>query len=580
MIGPRIRKMATFLTEADGTAGALRRPVVGALAAHLGATWAAWLVIGGLAVTVASAWFNRGFLSYDEHFQILEFAWYKLGRAPAETLAWEFREHMRPGLQPLMVAWAARGLESLGLFTPFVLAFLLRLASGLLAVWVSLALAARVLPAIQSKRLKVALVGGSLFLWFLPFSHVRFSSDNWGGLLFFAGVCLLLDAIGEASPEAAASGARGRATATQGGRLGAAAAIAPAAAAGLLWGLAFYCRYQVGFAIAGAGCWLLIVRRTRPAVLAALAVSFLMACAVGTLADRWLYDAWVLTPYEYVRANLFEGKAATFGVEPWWFYGGQILLFLVPPFSVVLVGVLGAAVWHGRRQLLVWTTLPFLVGHSLVAHKEVRFLIPITYALVPLLVMGADRIAVGAPAMLARWAGSRAGRYGARGFVALNLIVLAVMTVKPSHETEVMFRWLWDASAKQPITVYTATDSPYRFLSLEICFYRSPNTSVRNFETTEDLRRAAAARPGRVFFFHRSFLPPDWLAASGLDVTPVARTLPQWTTRVNVNNWVSRMRVWTVFSIRVPSTTGGRDGLQTGPVGDYTNVITSVAASR
>jgi phosphatidylinositol glycan class B len=514
----------------------------GSLAAHVGARRAAWLIAGGLAVVAASAWFNRGFLSYDEHFQILELAWYKLGRAPAETLAWEFREQMRPGLQPLVAVWAARGVEAIGVSSPFVLAFLLRLASGLLGVWVSLAVATRVLPEVRSERLKVALVSGSLFLWFLPFSHVRFSADNWGGLLFFAGVCFLLDSVGESRERAAGPRVR-----RQPGP------VAAAAAAGLLWGFAFYCRYQVGFSIAGAGCWLLFVRRARPAVVAALALSFLVACAAGALADRWLYDAWVFTPYEYVRANLIEGKAATFGVEPWWYYVGRILLFLLPPFSLALVGLLVAAVWYERRHILVWATLPFLVGHSLIAHKEDRFLIPITYAVVPLLVLAADRFASGASATLERWIRSRAARNAARAFVVVNLVALAVVTVKPSHETEVLFRWLWDASQKQPITVYTATDSPYRFLSLEICFYRSPNTTVKNFETIEELRQAAATAPGRVFFFHRSFSPPDWLAASGLEVTPVARTLPAWVTRVNVNNWVSRMRVWTVFSIRAPA---------------------------
>ncbi len=524
------------------------------LAAHVGARRAVWLIAGGVAVTVVSAWFNRGFLSYDEHFQILEFAWYKLGRAPAGTLAWEFREQMRPGLQPLMVAWSAKGLEAIGLTSPFLLAFLLRLASGLLAVWVSLALALRVLPEVRNDRLKVVLVAGSLLLWFLPFSRVRFSSDNWGGLLFFAGVCVLLDAVGE-SREAVA-GARRR---WQQGP------VATAAAAGLLWGFAFYCRFQVGFAIAGAGCWLAFVRRARPTVLAALALSFLVACGLSGLADRWLYGAWVFTPYQYARANLIEGKAASFGVEPWWYYVGRILLFLLPPFSVALVGLLGAAVWYERRHLLVWATLPFLVGHSLIAHKEDRFLIPITYAVVPLLVLAADRFASGASATLTRWSRSRAARMGARAFLAVNLVALAVMTVKPSHETDVLFRWLWHASERQPITVYTATDSPYTFLNLEICFYRSPNTAVKKFGTIEELRQAAAAAPGRVFFFHRSFSPPDWLAASGLEVVPAARTLPPWVTRVNINNWVSRMRVWTVFAVgvgtddrRPPSPTTGR----------------------
>jgi GPI mannosyltransferase 3 len=545
MIGRKISNMGASTTSAVGDAGVRRLPVCGALAAHVGARRAAWLVAGGLAVTVASAWFNRGFLSYDEHFQILELAWYKLGRAPAETLAWEFREQMRPGIQPLLAVWAARGVEAVGVVSPFVLAFLLRLVSGLLGLWVSLAVAVRVLPEIRSERLKVVLVAGSLFLWFLPFSHVRFSADNWGGLLFFAGLCLLLDS-GDAD-RTAAPGPLAR------WKLG---PVAGAAAVGLLWGFSFYCRYQIGFSIAGAGCWLLFVRRARPGVLAVLALAFLAACGVSALADRWLYDAWVFTPYEYARANLIEGKAASFGVEPWWYYVGRILLFLLPPFSIVLVGLLGAAVWNDRRHLLVWATLPFLVGHSLVAHKEDRFLVPLTYAVVPLLVLAADRFASGAPGTLLRWARSRVGRFSARAFIAVNLVALAVMTVKPSHETEVLFRWLWHASEKQPITVYTSTDSPYKFLSLEICYYRSPNTTVKTFESVEELRQAATAAPGRVFFFHRSFAPPDWLAASGLEVVPVARTLPAWTTYVNVNNWVSRMRVWTVFAIRAPAPQG------------------------
>ncbi len=541
--------MANTLSSAVADSGAQRPPLIGALAAHVGARRAAWLVAGGLAVAVASAWFNRGFLSYDEHFQILEFAWYKLGRAPAETLAWEFREQMRPGLQPLIAVWAARGVEAVGVFSPFVLAFLLRLVSGLLGVWVSLAVAVRVLPEIRSERLKVALVAGSLFLWFLPFAHVRFSADNWGGILFFAGLCLLMDSVG-------GDGDHGRAPAARDRRHWPPGPMAATAAVGLLWGLAFQFRYQIGFSIAGAGCWLLFVRRTRLAVVAALAASFLVACAVCGLTDRWLYGAWVFAPYEYVRANLIEGKAASFGLEPWWYDGGQMLLFLIPPFSVALVGLLGAAAWYDRRHVLIWTTLPFLVGHSLIGHKEVRFLAPLTYAVVPLLALAADRFASGTSATLARWARSRAARVGARTFVVVNLVALAVATVKPSHETEILFRWLWDASEKQPITVYTSTESPYRFLSLEICFYRHPNTTVRNFETIEGLRQAATASPGRVFFFHRSFSPPDWLAASGLEVAPVARTLPSWVTRVNVNNWVSRMRVWTVFSIRAPSANG------------------------
>ena len=79
-----------------------------------------------------------------------------------------------------------------------------------------------------------------LFLWFLPYIHGRFASENWGGLLFFAGLCFVLDA-GDSRDRRRSS--------------------VRFALVGLLWGAAFYCRFQVGLAIAGAGAWLLVVDR-------------------------------------------------------------------------------------------------------------------------------------------------------------------------------------------------------------------------------------------------------------------------------------------------------------------------------
>jgi hypothetical protein len=51
--------------------------------------------------------------------------------------------------------------------------------------------------------------------------------------------------------------------------------------AGFAWGAAFYCRYQVGFAIAGAGLWLVFIRGARARAVAALAASFQPANAAN-----------------------------------------------------------------------------------------------------------------------------------------------------------------------------------------------------------------------------------------------------------------------------------------------------------
>jgi len=63
--------------------------VVRTLEAQLPGTPVRLIVAAAALVAVASAWFNVGFFSHDEHFQILEFAWYKLGRTPGDALAWD-----------------------------------------------------------------------------------------------------------------------------------------------------------------------------------------------------------------------------------------------------------------------------------------------------------------------------------------------------------------------------------------------------------------------------------------------------------------------------------------------------------
>ena len=509
--------------------------VVRTLEAQLPGTPVRLIVAAAAIVAVASAWFNVGFFSHDEHFQILEFAWYKLGRTPGDALAWEFAARMRPALQPWLAAGLFKGLEALGLFTPIFAAFVLRVVSGLLAVWISLELCVRTIPWVRDASLRRLMLPGMLFLWFLPYTHGRFASENWGGLLFFGGLCFLLD-IGD-SPGRRPSSVR-------------------FALAGLLWGAAFYCRFQVGLAIAGAGAWLLVVDRARLRSIGALAAAFLIACALNVALDHWLYGEWVFTPYNYLYTNLVEGKAASFGTQAWWFYLAQMLGLLVPPFSPLLVGVLIASVWLCRRNVLVWAVVPFVIGHNLLGHKETRFLVPITYAIVPLLVLSADRLPETLRAKLARWPSPRVAAAAGRTFVALNLLALAVMMFKPSSETAIVYERLYAESRKGPMVLYTKSLLPYSMAGNAVNFYRPENVTVKMLGDVSELSMAMAASPGRVFFFQQSLEPPDWMAAGHIACTPVARTLPLWGRRFNLNNWMSKMYQWSVFSVATAATGG------------------------
>jgi len=74
-----------------------------------------------------------------------------------------------------------------------------------------------------------------------------------------------------------------------------------------------------------------------------------------------------------------QGGASGFGVSPWWSYvplGFSTQGFLFP---ILLVATL--IFWVKRpAHVLTWSTVPFVLIHLLVGHKEARFLFPMVFA--------------------------------------------------------------------------------------------------------------------------------------------------------------------------------------------------------
>ena len=130
------------------------------------------------------AWFSMGYHHPDEHFQILEMANYKLGGTPAADLPWEFREQIRPGLQPALAYAVIGSLRALGLESPFGQTFVLRLLSGWLLWAIYWAWAKQLEPLFASNRGRKILLPAMLLGWCLPYLSVRFSSEKLGGADF------------------------------------------------------------------------------------------------------------------------------------------------------------------------------------------------------------------------------------------------------------------------------------------------------------------------------------------------------------------------------------------------------------
>lgn len=111
------------------------------------------------------------------------------------------------------------------------------------------------------------------------------------------------------------------------------------------------------------------------AVLALWAVLFGALDAVTwKSAPNVKFGGWFHSAVVYLRFNLIEGKAAGWGVAPWYFFA-QRLWTSMPLVTVTLVA--GALVGARRAWALVAVALLFFALHSASPHKEYRFILPL-----------------------------------------------------------------------------------------------------------------------------------------------------------------------------------------------------------
>ena len=307
-------------------------------------------------LTMIAAWLTPGALSCDEHFQVFEYARFLMGQVRGADLAWEFSERIRPLLQPLSISWILEAAHFAGLSSPFDQALFLRMVNGLLSASTVGWLAWVVTTDVATKRRRWAWLA-SQALFFIPILNVHPMSEVWGG------VCLAVAIV-------VSLGWGGVKKETR--DLGACEAIL----VGALSALSFVFRYQMAFALIGLFLWLAMVSRRRVISLLVALVTFAVVLGGATLADGILYQQTTFAPWRYFNVNILQGRAADFGVEPFYQYGVWLFTKFPLPFGP-LIG--GSTIWfivNRPKHVLTWVFVPFVTLHCLMSHKEVRFLYP------------------------------------------------------------------------------------------------------------------------------------------------------------------------------------------------------------
>jgi len=154
--------------------------------------------------------------------------------------------------------------------------------------------------------------------------------------------------------------------------------------AGLFCGLAMSLRIQLapaaGFAVlyfCRSG-W----RRKAPTVFAGFLLPILIFGAVD--AFTWSYPFQSFVGYFWI--NLVTGKSSSYGSQPWYWYVLCLAKYLGPALLLAFAGV-------RRSPLLGWIVLIIVGAHSVIGHKEPRFVYPVIPIVITLAALGVVEIA-------------------------------------------------------------------------------------------------------------------------------------------------------------------------------------------
>ncbi len=478
-----------------------------------------WLLLG-LLVQLVAAWFSLGYNQCDEHFQVLEFCNYKLGLSPVTDLPWEFAAHCRSGLQPLCAYVLCRALQALNLYNPFWVSFMMRLVMGISTWLLTCRVVALMLPQFVTKKGKQVYIWCSFLLWFVPYIGVRFAAENIAGMLFFTALSLL---PGLLAPNLTKRNLR-------------------LIIAGMCLGFALFIRLQMAFAYIALVVWLIVYIKWPVKNWLILVFSGLAAIGLSVIADRWLYGVWVFSPYNYYKVNVIQHIANNYGVFPWWYYVTLFINYAVPPISYVLLPLFAVGIWKNPRHVFSWICIAFLVGHSLIAHKEVRFLLPLILPFIFLACRGFDLV-------IQRYPAKKIYRWALPLLAGLNIILLTVKILMPAHEAFGYYKYIYNFAQKQPATLVSFEQSPYSLLQLQVNFYKPRDMDIEVVHNANELQTILNRKDGRPVIFLNPKIDPIPLI-DNYKKTRVYCLVPDWIHLFNFNNWMSRAYIWSIYRLK------------------------------
>ena len=464
-----------------------------------------------------AAYCSMGQNSPDEYYQILQFAAYKLGKAPSSSLSWEFTQHARPALQVWLAVMVYNFCAMLASANPFVVAMILRLFSAIISLLSALLFIHAFLPSIKHSRARHWFILLSLFSWLILYNSVRFSAENLSAKFFLLAFAMLfLPKLNRR--------------------------IIFQLLIGFSFGLAVVLRLQMILAVGAILLWLTIVNNfihvdnTNARVVTwriypYLIFAFIAANLVGVVIDHWFYGQWVWSNFQYLYANLVQGKAASFGSEPWYFYAA-IAAFV--PYGLIYLCATFVAIRYKIYNPVVWVIVIFIAGHMLIAHKELRFLVPIL-GFMPLLIAYTIDIAIDNNKFTGK-VSRRIWRYS----WYFNCFAVILVAFLPSGTNVLLCKTIYDRYTQQVDFYTTSTGGNI------VDFYKRDNLQVHYLKDIKEISTIKCPTGSECLVAFTCGELKQYQTTQKGEI--IYDNCPNWVDYINVNDWVSRSGLFRIYS--------------------------------
>ncbi|MFK8046709.1 MAG: hypothetical protein AB8B72_14515 [Crocinitomicaceae bacterium] len=446
---------------------------------------------------------STGYYQADEHYQLIEYAGEKLETHTPDEMVWEYSRRIRPTLQPTIVFVGISLLKSIGIDNPYTQTLIFRLLSALLGVLVLLYFNRSVAFFFESSYSKTLLHFLTLFVWFMPFLMVRFSSETWSGLFFLLGLTFVIRSV-EQSKLLVVSG--------------------------LILGISFLFRYQIGFCILGLLLWLIFKQKMSFKSVLKLVFGLVFTGILGIIIDSWFYGQFTVAAWRFLMA-VTSTAGEGFGSSAWYFYFEKLafephIIFGIPFLSILFFGF-----YKSKSSIILWCILPFILFHFMIPHKEIRFLFPIAF-LMPIAILE------GLQPLIEKVKFNRFLK--AIAFIAtvpiliINFLALVLISQKPAgNGRSAITQYIHNHYGSQKINlIHTPWQNPYNpWNSIPLKFYAEKNLQNKQIQSVYKLEDSLI-KPEFVNLLITNINPNiesdknNFIEIEGF--VPVAQNMPTW----------------------------------------------------